>query len=488
MTAGLKPYPAYRESRVPWLGSVPADWGLHRLRNAVDMRVSNVDKLTSDDELPVRLCNYVDVYNHQRITDRIEFMRASATRDEVERFRLQKGDVLITKDSESWDDIGVPALVEYEAADLVCGYHLALLRPRPEVLSGGYLLRALQSRDVAIQLHVRANGVTRYSLSHGAIRTAWMPVPPLVDQAAIARYLDYVDGRVSSYIRAKERLIAVLEEQKLAIVHEAVSGRAGISADEPTAADRESGAAIGRAVPDHWQTMPIKRAFLSMEYGISEPTTASGAVRVLTMANVKNGSVSGPETGGVDAVAASLLLEPGDLLFNRTNSSEHVGKVGLFRGSEMPVTFASYLVRLRVRPEYDPEYMNVALNDINVLSQCRREAILSLHQWNLNPTRYGRLPVSLPPLCEQRDIVERISEATQYIDLCLERCRRELSLVREHGFRLVADVVAGRLDVREAAAQLPDEPEPFDDPDALADGDQADGEGDLDAALEEVEA
>ena len=156
-----KPYPAYKPSGVEWLGDVPEHWEVRRLRNVADMRVSNVDKHVKDGENPVRLCNYVDVYNNDYIDKRMDFMQATATNEEIERFRLERDDVLITKDSETWDDIGVPALVTEPARDLISGYHLALLRPRPDKLSGGYLLRTLSSKGLAYQFHVEAKGVTR---------------------------------------------------------------------------------------------------------------------------------------------------------------------------------------------------------------------------------------------------------------------------------------------------------------------------------------
>src|SRR5690606_5131005 len=145
MIDGLKPYPAHKDSGVPWLGEVPKRWQVRRLRNLVEMRVSNVDKHTKEEEHPVRLCNYVDVYKNDYIRPSMRLMRATATKEEIERFRLLAGDVLITKDSEAWNDIGVPALVREAAADLVSGYHLALLRPFRQRISGEYLLRALQS-------------------------------------------------------------------------------------------------------------------------------------------------------------------------------------------------------------------------------------------------------------------------------------------------------------------------------------------------------
>jgi type I restriction enzyme, S subunit len=123
-----KHYPSYKPSGVAWLGSMPSHWTFGRLKFSATSRTSNVDKHTKDDELPVELCNYVDVYNNDFITSELTFMKASATEPEIERFEIKKGDVLITKDSESWDDIAVPAMVAEDLGGVLCGYHLAIIR------------------------------------------------------------------------------------------------------------------------------------------------------------------------------------------------------------------------------------------------------------------------------------------------------------------------------------------------------------------------
>lgn len=133
------------------------------------------------------------------------------------------GDVLITKDSETWNDIGVPSLVEYVAPDLVSGYHLALLRARPDCLLGSFLHRALQARPVTYQFHVSANGVTRYGLAHEAIKSLTLPIPPIEEQQAIVRFLDNSDRKIRRYIRAKKKLIALLNEQKQTVIDRAVT-------------------------------------------------------------------------------------------------------------------------------------------------------------------------------------------------------------------------------------------------------------------------
>ncbi|MCY4595295.1 MAG: restriction endonuclease subunit S, partial [Bryobacterales bacterium] len=225
VTRGLDPEAPTRDSGVEWLGEIPAHWEVRRLRNVVTMRVSNVDKHARKGETPIRLCNYVDVYKHDYIGQQIDFMRSTATPEEIARFRLEEGDVLITKDSEAWDDIGVPSLVTEPAEDLISGYHLALLRPVAGVLIGSHLLRALQSKGLAHQFHVEAKGVTRYGLSHSSIKSVWLPVPPLPEQVAIADFLDRETGRTDALVAKTREAIERLCEYRGSVISAAVTGQ-----------------------------------------------------------------------------------------------------------------------------------------------------------------------------------------------------------------------------------------------------------------------
>ena len=209
-----QPYPAYKPSGVEWLRDVPEHWEVRRLRNIAETNFSNVDKHSKDDERQVRLCNYSDVYYNDRIRSDMDFMKATASEEEINRFRLMVGDVLITKDSEAWDDIGVPAFVESTDHDLVCGYHLALLRPNLEWVSGEFLHCALSCPDISIQLYVRANGVTRFGLSQNAIKSVWLPVPSPSEQTAIARLLNNVSSKLDDGINRTLREIELLREYR----------------------------------------------------------------------------------------------------------------------------------------------------------------------------------------------------------------------------------------------------------------------------------
>lgn len=223
--SSLRAYPTYKPSGVAWLGEVPAHWEVRRLRTTAEMPVSNVDKHVLEGEAPVRLCNYVDVYKHDHISQQIEFMRATATPKEIEQFRLEQDDVLITKDSEAWVDIGVPAVVTEPAEDLISGYHLALLRPVSKVLIGSFLLRALQGKGAAYQFQVEAKGVTRYGLSHSSIKSTWIALPPLSEQAASARYLDQNDRHIRRGIQSAKRQVQLLEEHRTRLIADVVTGK-----------------------------------------------------------------------------------------------------------------------------------------------------------------------------------------------------------------------------------------------------------------------
>lgn len=242
VTRGLDPNVKLRPSGIPWLGDVPKGWELKRLRNLADMRVSNVDKKSFDDEQPVRLCNYVDVYKNDAIHAEIPFMQATASRAEIERFRLRIDDVVITKDSEDWRDIGVPALVRTEAEDLVCAYHLALLRPG-QGTDGAFLFWQLLAPHVRRQFAIAANGVTRYGLSHGSIKETVLLAPDLAEQRAIAAYLNTATSVIRRAEVGIQREITLVQEFRTRLIADVVAGKLDVraaAADLPEVTDLEA--------------------------------------------------------------------------------------------------------------------------------------------------------------------------------------------------------------------------------------------------------
>ena len=465
MIHNLKPYSAYKDSGVPWLGKVPAHWKVQRLRNVAGMRVSNVDKHAKEGETSVRLCNYVDVYKNDYISKQMGFMKATANNEEIERFRLERDDVLITKDSETWDDIGVPALVTEPAPDLISGYHLALLRPRSDKVAGAYLLRALQSKGLAYQFHIEAKGVTRYGLSHAGIKSVWFPLPPLPEQTAIARFLDHADRRIRRYIRAKQELITLLEEQKQAIIHQAVTGRIDVRTGQPYPAYKPSGVEWLGDVPAHWDVRRLKSLVKRIDQGVSPQADnylADGtAWGVLKAGCVNRGVFREGEHKRLppDFVFDSVLaVTTGDVLVSRASGSAHlVGSVGRVSSLKYKLILSDKTFRPIFKQGIDPDFMVLAMNSRYYRRQVE-QAISGAEGLanNLPLSSLRAFHFAVPPFDEQPDIVGYLRTLTNKLGAAVTQAEQEIDLLNEYRTRLIADVVTGKLDVREAAAALPE--------------------------------
>ena len=195
------------------------------LKRAAQLLTSNVDKKTVDDEMLVRLCNYVDVYKNEVITAELEMMTASASAEQIARLGLRGGDVIFTKDSETADDIAVPAYVPNDLPGVVCGYHLAIARTFPEIMVGRFLYWCLRSRRVMDQFEFSANGVTRYGLSQAATGSVLVPAPELEEQRRVAERLDDLNGQVVRLLAELERSRELLNERMAAIITATVTGQ-----------------------------------------------------------------------------------------------------------------------------------------------------------------------------------------------------------------------------------------------------------------------
>ena len=191
-------------------------WIKTTLAKIADIRVSNVDKKSYQGEKPVMLCNYMDVYSNDYITRDISFMEATANIMEVAKFTVSKGDVLITKDSETPFDIGIPAVVEEDIDNLICGYHLAQLRPDENKVDSVFLAKKLAMPDVASYFSRVAAGSTRYGLSNGAIANTSINLPPLDVQRKISDILKTIDNN----IKKTEVLIDKYRRIKKGMMHD----------------------------------------------------------------------------------------------------------------------------------------------------------------------------------------------------------------------------------------------------------------------------
>ncbi|MFV9631863.1 MAG: restriction endonuclease subunit S [Methanosarcinales archaeon] len=225
VTKGLDPGVKMKDSGVEWIGEVPEGWKVRKLKHIASVKFSSVDKKTEEGQQPVCLCNYVDVYYNDYITSYLDLMKATASVAEIQNFTLRGGDILITKDSESWDDIAVPAYVSSDINNVLCGYHLAQIRPNISLSDGEYLFRSFYARGINDQFRVAATGVTRYGLGKYWLDNSLFLVPPLPEQHAIATFLDRETGRIDTLTTKIRESISKLREYRTALISAAVTGK-----------------------------------------------------------------------------------------------------------------------------------------------------------------------------------------------------------------------------------------------------------------------
>lgn len=427
-------------SPLAWADQLPDNWEAKPLRSMADYFVSNVDKVPAEHEIPVRLCNYTDVYNNEFITLALDFMQATASEEEIAKFGVALDDVIITKDSESWDDIGVPALVRETASDLVCGYHLALLRPLKQKIDGAFLFRCLQAKPIRVQLELAANGVTRFGIPKSEIGTMTLPVPPLPQQRVIAEYLDRETARLDALVAAKDRVLGLLAEKRRALITGAVTR--GL---DPRASLRDSRIPWLGEIPAHWETERTRWLFKERDQ-----RSATGEEELLTVSHLTGVTPRSEKDVNMfeaETTEGYKICLSGDLVINTLWAWMGAMGVSPVNGIVSP----AYNV-YQPGPQLEPSYVD-ALVRLPIFAQevTRYSKGVWSSRLRLYPEGFFETFLPVPPLTEQRAIVAHIAKETGKLDELRGATERTIVLLEERRAALIAAAVTGQISELEKA-------------------------------------
>jgi type I restriction enzyme, S subunit len=477
MTSDLKAYPLMKETGVPWLGRVPAHWDVEPIARIgllfKGRGGSKEDEVTSG----VPCVRYGDLYTRHEFF--INSTKACVSSERALSYtRIRYGDVLFAASGETFEDIGRSA-VNLLGAEAVCGGDVILLRPNrslnPRFL--GYVADAPSSRNQKASM---GRGFTVVHIYASELKRLVLAIPPLAEQAAIARFLDHADQRIRHYIRAKQRQIKLLEEQKRAIIHRAVTQ--GV---DPDVRLKPSGVWWLGDIPVHWEISRSRHLF-TVRTELARPDdvqlSATQAYGVIPQAEFES-------RVGRKVVRISMHLdkrrhvERGDFIISMRSFQG-----GLERAWASGAIRSSYVV-LKPEPDVDIEFFSYVFKSREYIGALQATADFIRDGQDLTFDNFRRVDLPRVPLDEQKAIARFIAASTQRGDLTASKITREIALLREYRTRLIADIVTGRLDVREAAAQLPEsfeEPERPEEADAELDTECADHG--LGAVTDEVEA
>lgn len=418
-----------------WITELPPSWEALPLKAVASYAVSNVDKIPADDELPVRLCNYTDVYKNEFITSDIEFMAATATIAEIEKFHLNVDDVIITKDSESWDDIAIPALVMETEEDIVCGYHLSIIRPNKERMEGRFLFRCLQARPIRLQLELAATGITRFGLAKDEIGKLVLPVPPPESQASIADYLDAETGRIDALVAEKERMLALLEEKRAALISRAVT-----RGFDPNAPLKPSGLDWLGAIPAHWEVARAKQLFR-----VRDERSQTGDEELLTVSHITGVTPRSEKDVYMfkaEDMTGYKICQPGDLVVNTLWA--WMGAMGV--ASQPGIVSPDYHVYEPVG-DLKPAFIEVLCRSrpfvVEVVSNSKGVWSSRLR---LYPDAFLDMRLPVPPAEEQDAIVDSLARERERSVEVEKTLRLSISLLKERRSALITAAVTGQIE------------------------------------------
>jgi len=470
--AALGPYSEYKEYGDDWLGQVPEHWKVRKLRsvlkNVTERNRPDLPLLSVVREKGVIVRDVTDQdANHNYIPDDLtNYKVVRAGQFAMNKMKAWQGSYGVSQ----YDGIVSPAYFVFETSGVEGPYFHAAIRSRAYV---PYFTRASDGVRIG-----------QWDLSKDRMREIPFAVPPPDEQAAIVRFLNHVDGRIRRYIRAKRQLITLLNEQKQAVINKAVTKGLDVSVCR-----KPSGVEWIGEIPDHWEVEQLKRRWRIADCKhVTVPFVDEGiplaSVREVQAFELDLRSsnkttpawyqhlISGGRRPNVGDLIYCRNVSVGACAFIGTDEAFAMGKdVCLITSREQNQRFLNYVLHSEIH--------SIQLNQLLVGSTFKR----------INVDDIKALTVVVPPVPEQSEIVRYLDAVLPKHEAPIGLAEEEIGLLREYRTRIVADVVTGKLDVREAAATLPKELEAFDDiEDDLLEDEEDLKKAELDLEAEEVEA
>ncbi len=455
MIEELQPYAEYKESGSKWLGKVPSRWEAVPLGRPLVQRIEQNRPVKTKDILSLSLRQGVIPYSEKK-------SGGNKAKDDLSAYTLAyPGDIVLNSMNVVVGSVG---LSKYFGAVSPVYY---VLHPRRDKDSIHFFDTLFQDKTFQQSLWGLGNGILflqskatgkfntiRMRIPMHALRRVVIPLPPPDEQAAIVRFLDHANRKIDGFIRAKRKLIALLVEQKQAIIHHAVT-----SGLNPNAPLKPSGIAWLGDIPKHWETRRLQFCIVGkLTYGANAAAEFDNRdwPRYLRITDFNNDGSLRPDTfrSLPPAVAKDYPVEDGDILFARSGAT--VGKAFLVRTETEKACYAGYLIRARPNAAVVIPTFLFAFTQSTAFASWKDAIFNRATIQNIGADKYANLVVSIPPIPEQQAILDFIDEDLAPLRTAITRTEREIALMQEYRTRLTADVVTGKLDVRTAAAQLPD--------------------------------
>jgi len=351
------------------------------------------------------------------------------------------------------------------AASLVCSTGFAVLTPLGATVPK-FVSYLVQSDAFTNRVVAESVGTVYPAIAETRIASFHVAVPPFPEQTAIVRFLDWADRRIRRVIRAREKRIKLLEEYRQAIIHQAVTGQIDVRTGKPYPAYKDSGVEWLSKVPKHWKVTRLGQiadivpgfAFKSDSFSRNESD-----IRLLRGINVAPGQARWESVARWPAADRASFREfelyVGDIVLGLDRPVVAGGvRVAILQDEDVPSLLLQRVARIRIGVNLKAEFL-LLIMDGRGFSEYLTPIFTGISVPHVSPEQVGAFRLAHPSVTEQAAILGFASEHATQIDTAIAADRRVIELLKEFRTRLIADVVTGKLDVREATASLPDESE-----------------------------
>lgn len=446
-----------KDSGVEWLGDVPRHWSFVPLCS-----IAKVKSLVNYQDR-----NLLSVYLDRGVIpfSDVQEKRTNVTSEDLSKYQAVDPGDFVLNNQQAWrGSVGVSKYTGIVSP----AYMVLCLNSSINPEFANLLFR---ERTMVAQYLVASKGVgsIQRNLYWPHLKRVSTPLPPLDEQAAIVRYLDHVDRRVRRLVRAKRKLIALLNEQKQAIIYRAVTR--GLDPGMPL---KDSGIEWLGEVPENWELTRFKFVAAKIVDCLhATPKYSSiGEFPAIRTADISPGIVRVSTARKLEKAeylrwVERLEPEAGDVLYSR--EGERFG-IAACVPPQTKLCISQRMMVFRIRSDHNSTFIMWLLNSPVVYAQAIQD-VMGATAPHVNVSTIRNYALALPPRAEQDALVKYIDLSTQSFTRTINDAVREIQLLDEYRIRLIADVVTGKIDVREAAAALPEV-------------DPLDSEGNLEEALD----
>lgn len=433
-----KRHPAYKDSGIEWLGEVPEEWDVHRIKYRVD---TNAKSLPEDTD-PDYCFRYVDIGNVDQghITFSPETIFFAEAPSRARRIAVQ-GDTIVSTVRTYLKAI---AFVDYTGDDLVVSTGFAVLTPRKSDIPKYvyYLMSCEKVIDAICSLSV---GVSYPAINSSDLTSIPLWFPPKREQQAITVFLDKKTALIDNLIAKKQRQIELLKEQRQAVINQAVTK--GL---DPKVEMKDSGIEWLGDIPKHWKVVRLKylgKAIIGLTYSPDNVVQdETEGVLVLRASNIQNGKLSLEDNVYVNAVIPSeLITKYGDILIcSRSGSRNLIGKCICIDNNIKGCTFGAFMTVFRSQSW---RYLSKVLISALFTSQAGLYLTSTINQ--LTVDTLNNLVVAIPPsIEEQHAIANFLDQRVKHIDNGISKAEGQIQFLQEYRTALISEAVTGKIDVR----------------------------------------